>query len=131
EERRPRDPARVRRGRELPCRAGFLRQTVQAVYAVRQCAGREDLPQLGVWRELPHQPCNPAVRPQPRRIGALAWTIMSAFATKRFYVLLAAALLITMRAPVYAVDQSPPPILQWFESSYRTVETRTPDLFMA
>jgi glycosidase len=31
----------------------------------------------------------------------------------------------------YAVDQSPPPILQWFESSYRTVEERVPDLFMA
>ena len=25
----------------------------------------------------------------------------------------------------------PPPILQWFESSYRTVEERTPDLFVA
>jgi len=34
-------------------------------------------------------------------------------------------------APAGAVDVSPPPILQWFESSYDTVETRTPDLFMA
>ena len=30
-----------------------------------------------------------------------------------------------------AVDESPPPILQWFESSYRTMEERDPDLFMA
>ena len=42
---------------------------------------------------------------------------------------LVAALLLA--APAWAVDVSPPPILQWFESSYRTVEARTPDLFMA
>lgn len=30
-----------------------------------------------------------------------------------------------------AVDESPPPILQWFESSYRNIEERTPDLFLA
>ena len=29
------------------------------------------------------------------------------------------------------VDQSPPPILQWFESSYQTIESRLPDIFMA
>ncbi len=29
------------------------------------------------------------------------------------------------------VDQSPPPILQWFESSYRVVEDRIPDIFQA
>src|SRR6185295_18888360 len=29
------------------------------------------------------------------------------------------------------VDASPPPILQWFESSYRTVEDRLPDVFTA
>lgn len=29
------------------------------------------------------------------------------------------------------VDQSPPPILQWFESSYQTIESRMADLFMA
>ncbi|HEX9284374.1 MAG TPA: hypothetical protein VF879_01790, partial [Nitrospirales bacterium] len=29
------------------------------------------------------------------------------------------------------MDESPPPILQWFESSYHAVEERTPDLFMA
>jgi Alpha amylase, catalytic domain. len=33
--------------------------------------------------------------------------------------------------PVLAEDQSPPPILQWFESSYQTIEERTPDLFLA
>jgi len=30
-----------------------------------------------------------------------------------------------------AVDVSPPPILQWFESSYETIIGRTPDVFMA
>jgi alpha-amylase len=30
-----------------------------------------------------------------------------------------------------AVDESPPPILQWFESTFQTVEARVPDLFMA
>lgn len=33
--------------------------------------------------------------------------------------------------PAFAADQSPAPILQWFESSYRTVEQRAADLFMA
>ena len=28
-------------------------------------------------------------------------------------------------------DESPPPILQWFESSYQTIEERVPDLFLA
>ncbi len=28
-------------------------------------------------------------------------------------------------------DESPPPILQWFESSYQTIEQRVPDLFLA
>jgi hypothetical protein len=34
-------------------------------------------------------------------------------------------------APAYCMDVSPPPILQWFESSYQTITERTPDLFMA
>jgi glycosidase len=29
------------------------------------------------------------------------------------------------------VDDSPPAILQWFESSYKTIERRTPDVFLA
>jgi hypothetical protein len=29
------------------------------------------------------------------------------------------------------VDESPPPILQWFESSYQTFEDRTPDFCFA
>lgn len=33
--------------------------------------------------------------------------------------------------PLMAVDVSPPAILQWFDSSYRTVEERVPDLFLA
>ncbi len=33
--------------------------------------------------------------------------------------------------PAFAIDESPPPILQWFESSYQTIEERTPDLFLA
>ncbi len=43
----------------------------------------------------------------------------------------AVALLLGGGLPAWAVDVSPPPILQWFESSYRTVEQRAPDLFMA
>src|SRR5262245_43574131 len=44
----------------------------------------------------------------------------------------AAALLQTTRAiPAPAVDVSPAPILQWFESTYRTIEERLPDVFMA
>jgi glycosidase len=42
-----------------------------------------------------------------------------------------AALLATTAALSAAADVSPPPILQWFESSYRTVEQRVPDLFLA
>lgn len=34
-------------------------------------------------------------------------------------------------ASAWAIDISPPPILQWFESSYSTVENRIPDVFMA
>ena len=41
-----------------------------------------------------------------------------------------AAALVTV-VPVLAVDVSPPPILQWFDSSYRTIEERIPDLFLA
>src|ERR1700760_2584481 len=45
------------------------------------------------------------------------------------YVLLFAIAALCL--PAFAQDQSPPPILQWFESSYRTVEERTPDVFLA
>src|SRR5688572_29338482 len=34
-------------------------------------------------------------------------------------------------APSAAVDESPPAILQWFESSYDTIERRSPDVFLA
>jgi alpha-amylase len=34
-------------------------------------------------------------------------------------------------APTRAEDQSSPPILQWFESSYETIENRVPDIFLA
>ena len=34
-------------------------------------------------------------------------------------------------AIVRAADVSPPVILQWFESSWKTMERRTPDVFMA
>src|SRR5262245_47449014 len=46
-------------------------------------------------------------------------------------VALAVSLLLVTGTPSPAVDESPPPILQWFESSYRTMEQRAPDLFMA
>jgi len=43
----------------------------------------------------------------------------------------AAVLLYPNRAIPAAADVSPAPILQWFESSYRTIEERLPDVFMA
>jgi alpha-amylase len=45
----------------------------------------------------------------------------------------AGALALLAGAPHFALalDQSPPPILQWFESSYSTIEERVPDLFLA
>jgi alpha-amylase len=42
-----------------------------------------------------------------------------------------AALVVAARVTTAPVDQSPPPILQWFESSYRTIEERTADIFVA
>lgn len=42
-----------------------------------------------------------------------------------------AAALVVAPGAARAADVSPPAILQWFESSYRTIENRTPDLFMA
>lgn len=48
---------------------------------------------------------------------------------------IAAAILIGLRPAVRVasapVDISPPPVLQWFESSYRTIEDRSADLFLA
>jgi alpha-amylase len=46
-------------------------------------------------------------------------------------IVLSAALIGVPSGSALAMDQSPPPILQWFESSYRTIEERTPDLFLA
>jgi alpha-amylase len=45
----------------------------------------------------------------------------------------APALLLMLAAPrlLFADDVSAPPILQWFEASYNTIEKRTPDLFLA
>src|SRR5262245_61858833 len=58
--------------------------------------------------------------------------MMARFASKpKLRQLLASLLLLGISVSVWAVDISPPPIVQWFESSYRTVEARTPDLFMA
>jgi len=45
--------------------------------------------------------------------------------------LVAAAVLLPRPASTQGVDQSPPPILQWFESSYQTIESRLADVFMA
>jgi glycosidase len=56
---------------------------------------------------------------------------MKPIARKHTSIGLAAVLLVVAHAPARAIDVSPPPILQWFESSYRTVEARTPDIFMA
>ena len=48
-------------------------------------------------------------------------------------VIAAAAILLTGNrvSPAPGVDESPAPILQWFESSYRTVEARMADVFVA
>ena len=51
-----------------------------------------------------------------RRIGTLAMLALAC---------------LWLAAVAGAVDDSPPPILQWFESSYRTIEDRIPDLFLA
>jgi alpha-amylase len=46
-------------------------------------------------------------------------------------VLVVSALLAAGVQPAAALDESPPPILQWFESSYRTIEERAADVFLA
>ena len=43
---------------------------------------------------------------------------------------LALVLLPPRAIPAPGVDTSPPPILQWFESSYQTIEQRLPDVFL-
>src|SRR5215467_15149707 len=53
----------------------------------------------------------------------------TSFSTRLWVLVLFAVVVLCI--PSFAQDQSPPPILQWFESSYRTVEERTPDVFMA
>jgi glycosidase len=50
---------------------------------------------------------------------------------RRWAALLCTAVSLAAAIPARALDVSPPPILQWFESSYQTIEARTPDLFMA
>ena len=44
---------------------------------------------------------------------------------------LAVLALVALPRQSVAVDESPPAILQWFESSYKTIERRTPDVFLA
>src|SRR5206468_7616617 len=41
------------------------------------------------------------------------------------------AVLATTAPIMRAADESPAPILQWFDSTYRTIENRMPDLFVA
>jgi hypothetical protein len=50
---------------------------------------------------------------------------------RRRWALLATAFFALALGPALAVDQSPPPILQWFDTSYRAMEERIPDLFLA
>jgi alpha-amylase len=49
----------------------------------------------------------------------------------RALIVALAALAAVPAGSALAMDQSPPAILQWFESSYGSIEERTPDLFMA
>ncbi|HEX8524816.1 MAG TPA: hypothetical protein VF669_21370 [Tepidisphaeraceae bacterium] len=44
---------------------------------------------------------------------------------------LGAAAALALSTSVYGQDKSPPVILQWFESSWKTMQKRTPDVFMA
>lgn len=58
-------------------------------------------------------------------------SIAAATCSARSRVRAVAALVMLAIVPALAVDVSPPPILQWFDSSYRVIEERIPDLFMA
>src|SRR5438874_1327067 len=49
----------------------------------------------------------------------------------RISVVCFCAALVSIVNAVRATDVSPPVVLQWFESSWKTMERRTPDLFMA
>ena len=74
-------------------------------------------------RRRPSLRCSDAVR---RRAGACrAWRI----ACRSLHV--AVSRRSDARPARTAVDESPPPILQWFESSYQTIEQRIADVFMA
>ncbi|HUT00816.1 MAG TPA: hypothetical protein VM031_00055, partial [Phycisphaerae bacterium] len=66
------------------------------------------------------------VRPIPEapRAGEAALPLRRAWLGLFVALLLAAA-------GARAEDTSPPPVLQWFESSYETIEARTADLFLA
>src|SRR3954453_20188407 len=44
---------------------------------------------------------------------------------------MALLLVVASASSLRAQDVSAPPILQWFEASYNTIEKRTPDLFLA
>ena len=46
-------------------------------------------------------------------------------------IAVAVSLSVTVAQAAPPVDESPPPILQWFESSYQTIEARAPDIFLA
>src|SRR6476619_1863249 len=50
---------------------------------------------------------------------------------RRLSLLLAASTAALFGAPVHGSDVSPPVILQYFESSWLTMQTRTPDVFRA
>ncbi|MDQ3776477.1 MAG: hypothetical protein M3461_20045 [Pseudomonadota bacterium] len=52
----------------------------------------------------------------------------------RYFVLALAIAAVLVPAPATTapgVDESPAPILQWFESSYQTIESRIADVFLA
>ena len=47
------------------------------------------------------------------------------------FVFVLATLALVSRVPAHAEDVSAPPILQWFETTYKTMDTRSADMFMA
>jgi hypothetical protein len=72
----------------------------------------------------------------PTRSAALSRSLIAAkrsCVSRRRFVMaaLAAVLLLTRANFASALDQSPPPILQWFESSYQAMEERMADVFLA
>jgi alpha-amylase len=67
----------------------------------------------------------------PRPSSRMGWRVPAGWWRAVLAIAALVAVCLGAPQPTLALDESPPPILQWFESSYRTIEERTPDLFLA